>query len=78
MTFNSPQLVNRFLPTLLASCLLGSHCASAMEPVVLHKEPLPSIQPVVVVEPIAVPETIGATLLAGVGFFMLFRRRRYS
>ena len=49
-----------------------------MEPVVLHKEPLPGIQPVVVVDPIAVPETIGATLLAGVGFFMLFRRRRYS
>ena len=41
-------------------------------------EALPLIQPVVIEEPVAVPETIGATLLAGVGFFMLFRRRRYS
>lgn len=50
----------------------------AQEPRILHKEALPSIQPVVVDEPVAVPETIGATLLAGVGFLLMFRRRRYS
>ncbi len=48
------------------------------EPQILHKEPLPSIQPVVINEPVAVPETIGATMLAGVGFLLMFRRRRYS
>jgi hypothetical protein len=48
------------------------------EPQILHKEPLPSIQPVVINEPVAVPETIGATMLAGVGSLLMFRRRRYS
>ena len=70
--------MNRFQLIVLASCLSGSLLAVSQEPQVLNKEPLPSIQPVVPAEPVAVPETIGATLLAGVGFFMLFRRRRYS
>jgi len=70
--------VNRFQLIVLAGCLSGSRLAVSQEPQVLHKEPLPSIQPVVLAESVAVPETIGATLLAGVGFFMLFRRRRYS
>ena len=61
------------------ACLLsGSAIAVAQEPKVLNKEALPAFQPVVVTQPVAVPETIGATLLAGVGFFMLFRRRRYA
>lgn len=70
--------MKRFYPIFFASCLSGSPLAVSLEPQVLNKEPLPSIQPVVLAEPVAVPETIGATLLAGVGFFMLFRRRRYS
>ena len=70
--------MKRFYPIFFASCLSGSSLAVSLEPQVLNKEPLPSIQPVVLAEPVAVPETIGATLLAGVGFFMLFRRRRYS
>ena len=70
--------MNRFHLILLASCLTGNLGVSAQEPAVLNKDPLPRIQPVVPAEPVAVPETIGATLLAGVGFFMLFRRRRYS
>ena len=70
--------MNRFQLIVLAGCFSGSLLAVSQEPQVLHKEPLRSIQPVVLAEPVAVPETIGATLLAGVGFFLLFRRRRYS
>lgn len=65
---------------LLCLCLLGSAAGTLVgqEPQILHKEPLPSVQPVVINEPVAVPETIGATMLAGVGFLLMFRRRRYS
>lgn len=70
--------MNRCQLIVLAGCLSGNPLAVSQEPQVLHKEPLSSIQPVVLAEPVPVPETIGATLLAGVGFFMLFRRRRYS
>ena len=59
-------------------CLMAAGQGWALEPQVLHKEPLPKVQPVVITDPVPVPETIGATLLAGVGFFMIFRRRRYS
>ncbi len=52
--------------------------AVAREPQILHKEALPSVQQVELGEPVPVPETIGATLLAGVGFLLMFRRRRYS
>ncbi len=63
----------------LACWLCGSSAVAwGQEPVVLNREPLPAIPPVVVVDPVAVPETIGVTLLAGVGFFMIFRRRRYE
>lgn len=67
------------LAPLVFLCLtgVGAGMASAQEFKVSNKEPLPGLQPVVLAEPIAVPETIGATLLAGVGFFMMFRRRRY-
>jgi hypothetical protein len=63
----------------LLPCLIGmgAGVASAQEFKVSNKEALPSLQPVVISEPVAVPETIGATLLAGVGFLMMFRRRRY-
>ena len=63
---------------LLSFCLSGGGMAVAREPQILHKEALPSVQPVELGEPVPVPETIGATLLAGVGFLLMFRRRRYS
>ncbi len=69
----------KFFPAvLLGLCLVGRGAVGAQELQVLHKEPLPGIEPVVVLEPVAVPETIGATVLAGVGFLMIFRRRRYD
>lgn len=69
----------KFLPAVLfILCLPGIGLVSAREPQILYKEPLPTVQPVVLAEPVAVPETIGATLLAGVGFLLMFRRRRYS
>lgn len=67
------------------TCLIVSACwlsvmagTWAGDPQWSHLDPIPVIPPVVVGDPVAVPETIGATLLAGVGFFMLFRRRRYQ
>jgi hypothetical protein len=59
-------------------CLIGGRPVLAQEPVVSNRQPLPSVQPVVIPKPVPVPETIGATLLAGVGFLLIFRRRRYS
>ena len=61
----------------LACWLCGSAVALASESVVLNQAPVSGIQPMVPADPVAIPETIGASLLAGVGFFMLFRRRRY-
>lgn len=58
--------------------LSGLAAVMALEPQMLTKEPLPSIAPMVVTDPVPVPETMVATILAGVGFFMLFRRRRYD
>lgn len=77
MTVMPPPARHRLL---LCLCLVGSAAGTvlAQEPQILHKEPLPSIQPVVIAEPVAVPETIGATMLAGLGFLLMFRRRRYS
>ena len=69
--------MNRISSLLLAAYLFGIASTRAQEPAVLHKEPVPGIQPLVVLDPVPVPETVGASLLAGVGFFMLFRRRRY-
>lgn len=57
-------------------CLISSGSGVAQDLQIRNKEPLPGIQPVVITEPVAVPETIGATLLAAVGFLMMFRRRR--
>lgn len=63
----------------IACCLLiGVGAARALEPKVLTKEPLPSISPLVIEDPVPVPESMVATILAGVGFIMLFRRRRYN
>jgi hypothetical protein len=59
-------------------CLTGGAPLMAQEPVVSNRQPLPSVQPVVLPNAVPVPETIGATLLAGVGFLLIFRRRRYS
>ena len=59
-------------------CLIGLSPVRAQEPVVSNRQPLPSVQPVDNPNPVPVPETIGATLLAGLGFILLFRRRRYS
>lgn len=70
--------MKRFYPIAIACLLCSSVLGMAQEPKVLNKEALPAIQPVVVAQPVAVPETIGVTLLAGVGFFMLFSRRRYT
>jgi hypothetical protein len=50
----------------------------AQEPVVSNRQALPTVEPVIIPEPVPVPETIGATLLAGVGFLLMFRRRRYE
>lgn len=66
------------ISSITALGLLGLATAGALEPRVLTKEPLPSISPLVVEEPVPVPETMVATILAGVGFIMLFRRRRYN
>ena len=57
-------------------CLISSGSGMAQDLQIRNKEPLPGIQPVVITDPVAVPETIGATLLAAVGFLMMFRRRR--
>ncbi len=57
--------------------LLGGSGALAQGVQVLTKEALPSVQRQAIPEPVAVPETIGATLLAGIGFLVMFRRRRY-
>ncbi len=62
----------------LACSLLAVPLSGAQEPAILHKEALPTVKPLVLAEPVPVPETIGAALLAGVGFFMLFRRNRYA
>lgn len=58
--------------------LCGSASAQALEPEIRHKEPIPQVQQMNIPEPVAVPETIGATMVAGVGFLLMFRRRRYS
>lgn len=39
--------------------------------------PVELTRPVHEEQPTAVPETVGATLIAGVGFLMIFGRRRY-
>lgn len=72
-------MINSRLAPLVFLCLtgVGACMASAKEFKVSNKEALPGLQPVVISEPVAIPETIGATLLAGVGFLMMFRRRRY-
>lgn len=68
--------MKRLSAVVLFLCLLGSGSSMAQDLQIRNKEPLPSVQPVVIVDPVAVPETIGATLLAAVGFLMMFRRRR--
>jgi hypothetical protein len=60
-------------------CLMaGQFRGLAQVTAVPNKEPLPATPSTFVAEPVPVPETIGATLLAGVGFVVLFRRRRFS
>ena len=63
---------------LFALCLFGLCGAWAQEPVVSNRQPLPALPQTVIPEPVAVPETIGATFVAGVGFLLLMVRRRYS
>ncbi len=74
----NPHFVTCRCSIVLACLIVGQSPALAQAPQVLNKEPLPAAPSFPVVEPVPVPETVGATLLAGVGFFMLFRRRRYS
>lgn len=62
---------------LMGCCLLGGDAALAQGVQVLTKEALPSVPPRAIPDPVAVPEAMGATLLAGMGFLVLFRRRRY-
>ena len=68
--------MKRLSAVALFLCLLSSGSSVAQDLQSRHKEPLPGIQPVVITDPVAGPETIGATLLAAVGFLMMFRRRR--
>jgi hypothetical protein len=68
--------MKRLSAVALFLCLLSSGSSVAQDLQIRHKEPLPGIQTVVITDPVAVPETIGATLLAAVGFLMMFRRRR--
>ncbi len=68
--------MKRLSAVALFLCLLSSGSSVARDLQIRHKEPLPGIQPMVITDPVAVPETIGATLLAAVGFLMMFRRRR--
>jgi hypothetical protein len=63
---------------LLGVCLFGRGTVVGREPQILHKEALPIVEPLALADPVPVPESIGATLLAGVGFLLMFRRRRYS
>ncbi len=59
------------------TCLAAGGTAFAQEPRISNKEPLPMVQPLELTDPVAVPESIAATLLAGVAFLMMFSRRRY-
>jgi hypothetical protein len=68
--------MKRLSAVFLFLCLLSGGSSVGQDLQIRNKEPLPGIQPVVITDPVAVPETIGATLLAAVGFLMMFRRRR--
>ncbi len=64
-----------FTAFLFGCCLCCS--AAAQEVEVRTKEALPQAQPLVLADPVPVPEAMGATLLAGIGFLLMFGRRRY-
>lgn len=50
----------------------------AADALLSNSAPIPKVQPLVINDPVPVPETLGASMAAGVGFLLMFRRRRLS
>lgn len=73
--------MNFFRILLTTLCLLGSGTVRGEESLQATgpaKEAAADPAKKALPAPVAVPETMAATFLAGVGFLLLFRRRRYS
>ena len=66
---------------LLLLLLLSSGLPAASDggaPLISNSAAIPPVQPMVLNDPVPVPETLGASMAAGVGFLIMFRRRRLS